>query len=167
MTPGSRVLDVGGGTSTLVDDLLDRGVSDITVLDLSEQALRVSKERLGPRAVGVRWIAADLLEEPLPAGGFDLWHDRAVLHFLVDPHDAKRYVEQARHALRPGDHAVIGGFAPDGPERCSGLTVARRSGAEIIALFGDGFTLIEQHHERHRTPGGTEQSFLWSVLRRC
>lgn len=167
MTPSSRVLDVGGGASTLVDDLLDRGVTDITVLDLSEQALTVSKDRLGPRAAGVRWIAADLLEEPLPADGFDLWHDRAVLHFLVDPHDAKRYVEQAQHALRPGGHAVIGGFAPDGPERCSGLAVARRSGAEIIALFGNSFTLIDQRHERHRTPGGTEQSFLWNVLRRC
>lgn len=166
MTPSSRVLDVGGGASTLVDDLLDRGVSDITVLDLSEQALTVSRDRLGPRAASVRWIAADLLGEVLPEGGFDLWHDRAVLHFLVDPNDTNRYAEQAQHALRPGGHAVIGGFAPDGPERCSGLVVARRSEAEIIALFGDGFTLIDQHHERHRTPGGTEQSFLWSVLRR-
>lgn len=167
MAPGSRVLDVGGGASTLVDDLLDRGISDITVLDLSEQALTISKDRLGTRAAGVRWIATDLLRETLPAGVFDLWHDRAVLHFLVDPNDANRYAEQAQHALRPGGHAVIGGFAPDGPERCSGLPVARRSGAEIIALFGDGFTLIDQRHERHRTPGGTEQSFLWSVLRRC
>ena len=167
MTPRSRVLDVGGGASTLVDDLHDRGVSDITVVDLSEQALRVSKERLGPRAVGVRWIAADLLEEPLPAGGSDLWHDRAVLHFLVDPHDAKRYVEQAQHALRPGGHAVIGGFAPDGPARCSGLVVARRSGGETIALFGNSFTLIDRRYEQHHTPGDAEQSFLWNVLRRC
>lgn len=162
----SRVVDVGGGASTLVDDLLARGVLEVTVLDLSEQALSVSRARLEGRASGVRWLTGDVLLQPFQQGSFDLWHDRAVLHFLVDLQDAQRYAKQARHALRPGGHAVIGGFAPDGPERCSGLAVARRSARDIVELFGDGFELIEQRIEQHRTPNGSEQSFLWSLLRR-
>ena len=127
------MIDVGGGASTLVDDLLARGVMRVTVLDLSAQALAVARERLGARADAVAWLAADLLEAPLPEAGFDLWHDRAVLHFLVDADAAARYARQAAHAIAPGGHAVIGGFAPDGPERCSGLTVARRSADDIAA----------------------------------
>lgn len=164
--PASRVIDVGGGASTLVDDLLRRGVTDVTVLDLSSQALAVSRERLGERAGQVRWLAQDLLTAPLPAAGFDLWHDRAVLHFLVGPHEAARYAAQAAHALRPGGHAVIGGFAPDGPERCSGLTVARRSAEEVAALMGPEFRLVGRRNEEHTTPGGSAQAFSWAVLQR-
>jgi SAM-dependent methyltransferase len=163
LSADSRVIDVGGGASTLVDDLLDRGVGAITVLDLSDEALGVARARLGER--GVRWLAGDLLAAQLPEAGFDLWHDRAVLHFLTDPADATRYAAQAAQALRPGGHAVIGGFAPDGPERCSGLTVARRSAEDIAALMGPRFTLVDQRHEIHTTPGGSPQSFAWAVLR--
>lgn len=166
LNPYSRVLDVGGGASTLVDDLLSRGVSEITVLDLSEEALLVSRHRLGDKGLGVHWLAANLLDQVIPADSFDLWHDRAVLHFLTDPTDAQRYAQQAQRAVRAGGHVVIGGFAPDGPERCSGLPVARRSSEDIAALLGSGFTLVDQRHEKHQTPTGGEQSFCWSVLRR-
>lgn len=165
LAPGARVIDVGGGASTLVDDLLARGVGDITVLDLSEAALAVALARLGERGAGVRWLAGDLLTADLPEASFDLWHDRAVLHFLTDPADTARYAAQATLAVRPGGHAVIGGFAPDGPERCSGLTVARRSADDIAALMAPRFTLVDQRHEIHHTPGGSPQSFAWAVLR--
>lgn len=166
LSPASRVVDVGGGASTLVDDLLDHGVAAITVLDLSEAALAVSRERLGDRAAAVDWRVGDLLAAPLPAAGYDLWHDRAVLHFLADPADAARYAAQAARALAPGGHAVIGGFAPDGPERCSGLPVARRSAGDVAALLGDDFTLVEERREVHDTPWGAPQSFAWALLRR-
>jgi SAM-dependent methyltransferase len=164
---GSRVIDIGGGASTLVDDLLARGVRGITVLDLSRQALDVARERLGEAGAHVRWWAADLLEAALPAAGYDLWHDRAVLHFLVDPAAAAAYAAQAARAIAPGGHAIIGGFAPDGPERCSGLPVARRAATDLAALMGEAFILVREHREMHRTPGGQAQSFEWGVLRRC
>lgn len=164
--PESRVIDVGGGASTLVDDLLERGVANITVLDLSEQALELARQRLGNRGSGVRWICADLLTANLPPAGFDLWHDRAVLHFLRTPEATARYAAQAASAIRPGGQAVIGGFAPDGPERCSGLEVARRSAQDIAALLGDAFQLVEERHENHTTPGGAMQAFAWARLLR-
>lgn len=166
LSKASRVIDVGGGASTLVDDLLDRGVPDITVLDLAGEALAVSRQRLGQRTEAVHWLAADVLDANLPEAAFDLWHDRAVLHFLTTPEAAAGYAAQAARSLRPGGHAVIGGFAPDGPERCSGLIVARRAPADIAALMGPGFTLVDQRHEIHITPGGSPQSFAWAVLRR-
>jgi SAM-dependent methyltransferase len=166
LSPATRIIDVGGGASTLVDDLLDRGVTAVTVLDLSSQALAVARERLGGRGAGVTWLAQDLLTAALPAAGFDLWHDRAVLHFLTEPAAAGHYAAQAAHALRPGGHAVIGGFAPDGPERCSGLDVARRSVEDIASLMGPGFELVAQRREQHTTPGGSPQAFAWAVLRR-
>lgn len=164
--PGSRVIDVGGGASTLVDDLLARGVAEVTVLDLSAQALDVARRRLGDRARSVRWVASDLLVADLPLAGYDLWHDRAVLHFLVDSADAARYAAVAARAIRPSGSAVIGGFAPDGPEKCSGLPVARRSAEDIAALLGPAFQLVEQHVEQHVTPAGNRQSFVWVRLLR-
>ena len=166
LSPASRVIDVGGGASTLVDDLIGFGVAHVTVLDLSAHALSVARERLGERADNVEWLAADLLAAPLTEAGFDLWHDRAVLHFLTDPEAAAQYARQAARAIGPGGHAVIGGFAPDGPERCSGLLVARRSAEDIAALLGPAFRLVEQRQERHITPGGGEQAFDWALLQR-
>jgi ubiquinone/menaquinone biosynthesis C-methylase UbiE len=166
VSSGSRLIDVGGGASTLVDDLLARGLRDITVLDVSEAALAVARRRLGDREREVTWIAADVLRTEFPAGAFDLWHDRAVFHFLTDPADAARYATQAARALRAGGHAVIGGFAPDGPERCSGLPVARRSAQDIAAILGPAFRLIAQRAETHVTPGGSEQKFAYALLRR-
>jgi SAM-dependent methyltransferase len=166
LSPASRLIDVGGGASTLVDDLLDRGVRQITVLDLSAAALAVAQARLGERGASVQWLANDLLTAPLPAAAYDLWHDRAVLHFLTNPADAARYAAQAAHALAPGGYAVIGGFAPEGPERCSGLPVARRSAQDIGTLMGPDFEMRHGTSHRHVTPGGGEQAFTWVVLQR-
>ena len=162
----SRIIDVGAGASTLVDDLIERGVRDVTVLDVSEQALAVAQRRLGERARTVKWHAADLLTAQLPRAGFDFWHDRAVLHFLADPADTSRYAHIACESVAIGGYALISGFAPDGPERCSGLPVARRSPQDIAALLGPAFELENSRTERHRTPGGSEQSFAYALLRR-
>ena len=166
LSVGSRLLDVGGGASTLVDDLLARGLRDITVLDVSDAGLEIARRRLGDRERQVHWIAADVLRAEFPTGAFDFWHDRAVLHFLTDPSDAARYAAQAALAVRTGGHAVIGGFAPDGPERCSGLPVARRSAGDIAAILAPAFHLVTARAEKHVTPGGTEQSFAYALLRR-
>lgn len=167
MTASSRVIDVGGGASTLVDDLLTRGCKKITVVDLSPAALAISKARLGERHHFVDWIAGDLLRVPLPSSGFDLWHDRAVLHFLTDPADAVLYADRAADAVTPGGFVVIGGFAPDGPLKCSGQPVARRSAPEIASLFSPAFELVDVVLENHETPSGSSQEFLYSLLKRC
>ncbi len=166
LTPQSRVIDVGGGASTLVDDLLARGVSVVTVLDLAIEALDIARERLGIRGSRVQWLAADVTRADLPEAAYDLWHDRAVLHFLVDPDSAAAYVAQVRRSLAPGGHVVVGGFAPDGPERCSGLAVARRSPEDVAALFGPDFELVREAKENHHTPSGSTQAFSWAVLRK-
>ena len=111
-------------------------------------------------------MCADILTATFPDAGFDLWHDRAVLHFLTTPEEAERYAEQAAGAIGPGGQAVIGGFAPDGPERCSGLEVARRSARDIANLLGNAFELVEERNENHTTPGGATQAFAWARLRR-
>jgi len=162
----TRLLDVGGGASTLVDDLLALGLVHVTVLDLSQAALEVAKERLGARGDTVRWLATDLLGAELAPAAFDLWHDRAVLHFLTTPENTARYAAQAAHAVRSGGHAVIGGFAPDGPERCSGLPVARRSASDIAALLGPAFRLVDERREQHTTPAGNAQAFAYALLER-
>lgn len=166
LTPQSRVIDVGGGASTLVDDLLARGVGQVTVLDLADGALDVARQRLGFRGSRVQWLAADVTRADLPAAAYDLWHDRAVLHFLVDPDAAAAYAAQVRRCLVPGGYAVIGGFAPGGPERCSGLVVARRSPADVATLLGPDFSLVAEASEDHHTPSGATQAFSWAVLRK-
>ncbi|MBN8214369.1 MAG: class I SAM-dependent methyltransferase [Xanthomonadales bacterium] len=162
----SRAIDVGGGASTLVDDLLDLGIDAITVLDLSAASLLVARARLGARAEQVTWLTGDATQVVLPEAAFTHWHDRAVMHFLTDPIDIIAYAAQAARTVAPGGHAVIGGFAPDEPERCSGLPVARRSPEDIAAALGPTFELISTAAERHNTPGGTEQSFAYALLRR-
>ncbi len=164
LSPASRVIDVGGGASTLVDDLLARGTSQVTVLDLSASALAIARDRLGAAAASVQWLVGDVRDIALPPEAFDSWHDRAVLHFLTDEASTRRYADQVAAALRPGGHAVIGGFAPDGPERCSGLTVARRSAQDIAALLGPRFVLRDERREVHATPGGGEQAFAWGCF---
>jgi SAM-dependent methyltransferase len=163
---GTRLIDVGGGASTLVDDLLAFGLAHPTVLDLSDAALAAARERLGARGASVHWLAVDVLEAALAPGAFDLWHDRAVLHFLHARTDTARYAGQAARAVRPGGRAVIGGFAPEGPERCSGLPVARRSARDIAALFAPAFRLIDQRSEFHVTPAGATQAFAYALLER-
>lgn len=166
MDPDSRVIDVGGGASTLVDDLLDRGVRSVAVLDLSAKSLDAARTRLGSRADRVTWLTGDVTRLALPAVAYSHWHDRAVLHFLTEPEDVQAYAARVAHALVPGGHAVIGGFSPDGPERCSGLPVARRSAHEIAAALGPSFALVTSASEQHHTPSGAEQSFAYALLRR-
>ncbi len=161
LSAGSRIIDVGGGASTLVDDLLARGVSDVTVLDISGHALAVSKARLGERADRVTWMEADIRRVPLPAASYDLWHDRAVFHFLTKAEDRRRYLATMREALKPGGHAILATFALQGPPRCSGLDVVRYSPATLYAEVGGDFRLIEALDEDHRTPANAVQQFLY------
>jgi ubiquinone/menaquinone biosynthesis C-methylase UbiE len=166
LSAGTRVIDVGAGASTLVDDLLARGVRDVTLADLSPEALRIARERLGPRAASVRFIAGDVTTVPLPADAFDIWHDRAALHFLIAEEDIASYARQARRALVAGGHAIVAGFAADGPQRCSGREVARREPDTIAAIFGDAFALVDSIHETHVTPAGQPQRFAYALLRK-
>jgi len=164
--PGAAIIDVGGGASVLVDGLLAAGFRDVTVLDVSAAALAVSQARLGREAAGVHWIAADVLTGDLAPRRFDLWHDRAVFHFLTEPHDRARYVDVLADALRPGGHAVMATFASDGPERCSGLPVARYDATGLADALGPTFQLVRHQRAVHATPGGATQAFLYAVLRR-
>ena len=164
--PPAAVIDVGGGASTLVDDLLGLGYEPVTVLDVSDAALQVSRARLGERAGRVRWIAGDVIHTDLPPEAFDVWHDRAAFHFLLDPADRAAYAARAARSVRPGGHLVIATFAPDGPERCSGLEVARYDGEALARTLGPGFRLEDETRETHVTPRGTEQRFVYAVLGR-
>jgi 2-polyprenyl-3-methyl-5-hydroxy-6-metoxy-1,4-benzoquinol methylase len=156
-----RIIDVGGGASTLVDDLLDRGFHDMTVLDLSEEAIEVARRRLGARAAGVTWLAADVTTVELPDGHYDVWHDRAVFHFLTDSEDRRRYVERVARAVKPGGHVIVATFGPEGPERCSGLDVVRYDADELRLEFGARFQKIDSARETHMTPWGSEQEFVY------
>jgi len=159
------VIDVGGGASALVDALLAEDLEDVTVLDASAVALEVVRHRLGQRSEPVSFVVADLRSWK-PGRQWDAWHDRAVFHFLVDPADQVRYVATAAAAVPTGGNVVIGSFALDGPEQCSGLPTARHGAADIAELFAPWFVLDRTEHEIHRTPSGVEQSFTWVVLRR-
>lgn len=162
LNPSSRVIDVGGGASTLVDDLLDRGVAAITVLDLSESALAASRARLGARAGAVQWIEGDVTQARLPAGAYELWHDRAFFHFLTDSASRRRYLEVAQEALVPAGQLILATFGLRAPRRCSGLAVVRYSPATLQEIVGRRFTLVEALEEAHRTPANTVQPFLYA-----
>jgi SAM-dependent methyltransferase len=163
--PAAPVLDVGGGSSSLAAGLVAAGRTDVTVLDLSAAALELARSRMGQDAARVRWVAGDLLDFD-PGRTFAVWHDRAVLHFLTDDADRARYAAVLRHVLAPGGHAIIATFAPDGPERCSGLPVRRSAPEDVLALLGPGFTAVREAHEVHHTPSGTPQAFAWLTARR-
>lgn len=165
LDPGDPVVDVGGGASTLVDRLLERGHTDLTVLDVSDHALDLARHRLGEQAARVRWETADVLGWS-PPRCFALWHDRAVFHFLTDPTDRDRYRRRAAVGIRPGGHLIVATFAADGPEACSGLPVARYAPDELGAAFGDGFTIVATRREHHHTPTGAHQPFTWLLARR-
>jgi ubiquinone/menaquinone biosynthesis C-methylase UbiE len=164
--PEAAVIDVGGGASCLVDRLLDRGIRRITVLDVSNEALDIARARLGDRAGLVAWQVADITAWTPPPAAFDLWHDRAVLHFLVRGVDRRAYVRAMSRGLKPGGYAILAPFSLTGPERCSGLLVQRYSPEILRALVGPGFELIEARPETHRTPGGAAQDFVWCLFRK-
>ena len=161
VTADASILDIGGGASRLADTLVAEGYHSVSVLDVSEKALATSRDRLGPRAKNVAWIVADVTAWR-PDKSYDLWHDRAAFHFLTDPADRAAYAECMRNVVRPGGHVIIGTFAPDGPERCSSLPVARHDAASISEVLGPSFKLIESRQHDHQTPGGTIQRFQFS-----
>jgi 2-polyprenyl-3-methyl-5-hydroxy-6-metoxy-1,4-benzoquinol methylase len=159
------IIDVGGGASVLVDRLLDLGFGKIAVLDISETALGKAKARLGKRAEQVRWMVADLTEAP-ELGSFDVWHDRAVFHFLTDPDDRRSYVELAWKTVPKGGHLIIATFADDGPKRCSDLDVCRYNAHSLASELGEGFWLVRESRETHTTPWGSSQAFVYGVFTR-
>lgn len=163
--PQSPIIDVGGGASMLVDQLLDAGYERVTVLDLAAAALDVARQRLGERASRVTWIEGDVLRSPLAPAAFSVWHDRAVFHFLTAQEDRDRYLATARAAIRPGGHLIVASFAPEGPERCSGLRVVRYSPDSMQAQFGADFHLLDSRREEHHTPSGATQAFVYCLFR--
>lgn len=165
VTSGAAIVDIGGGTSHLVDALVDEGFKAVTVLDLSAAALATAKARLGPEAANVTWVVADVTTWE-PPQTYDVWHDRAALHFLTDPKDRAAYAERVLKAVGPGGHVIVGTFALDGPERCSGLPVVRHDAASIGDLLGRSFDLMESRPHDHRTPAGVIQRFQFSRFRR-
>lgn len=160
------IIDVGGGASTLVDDLLTEGYSALTILDLSASALNAAKQRLGPLAARVQWIEASITEVDLPVHAYDVWHDRAVFHFLTDPAARQAYVAAVLRSVKPGGHVIVATFDEDGPTQCSGLPVMRYSADELHAEFGAPFTLLAHEKEAHHTPFGTVQKFVYCYCRK-
>lgn len=159
--PSASIIDVGAGESTLVDDLLARGYSHLTVLDISQAAIAVTKNRLGDEAQRVRWMVADILQANLEPAAYDVWHDRAVFHFLTTPAERRAYVRQIVHAVRRGGHVIVSTFGPQGPVRCSGFDVVRYDAESLHAEFGPNFSLISSSRYMHKTPLGTTQQFLY------
>jgi SAM-dependent methyltransferase len=164
-TPASAIVDIGGGASRLVDCLVARGFDHVTVLDISEAALEAAKARLGERAGRVQWIVADVTKWS-PMQAFDVWHDRAAFHFLIDPADRSAYVTRMKQAIKPGGHVIIGTFAIDGPEKCSGLPVNRYDAASLARELGEGFQLVDSRRHDHSTPWNSAQRFQFCIFRR-
>jgi len=161
----ASIIDIGGGESTFVDDLLLRGYKNLTVLDVSQTAIEVTKKRLGSTAEQVRWLVDDILEIELGPRAYDLWHDRAVFHFLTTPERRLAYVRQVTRAVKPGGHVIVSTFGPEGPMKCSGLEVMRYDAESLHGEFGGHFRLLESSKELHQTPFGTSQQFLYCYCR--
>jgi len=157
---GEPIIDIGGGASVLVDQLLEAGFVDVSVFDIAESALDASKARLGARAERVQWIVADILAWT-PARAYALWHDRAAFHFLTQGAERARYRSVLARGLKSGGTAIIATFAEDGPERCSGLPVQRWSPQALASELGEDFQLVEQRRQEHLTPTGAIQKFTW------
>ena len=158
----ASIIDIGAGESTLVDDLVARGYENITVLDISQTALDVTKKRLGPLAEQTKWIVADITQVELEPLAYDVWHDRAVFHFLTSTDQRAAYVRNVARSVRPGGHVIVSTFGPERPTKCSGLEVMRYDANSLHNEFGVRFRLVESSNELHSTPFGTTQQF--SVL---
>jgi ubiquinone/menaquinone biosynthesis C-methylase UbiE len=162
---GARILDVGGGASRLVDRLLEDGHTTVGVIDVAENGLRKCRNRLGSDAESVEWILSDVITW-VPSERWDVWHDRAVFHFLVDERDRSRYLHVLKRALASSGHVILATFGPDGPERCSGLPTVRYSVNTMRETLGSGFELEDSQIEEHRTPSGSTQQFLYCRFQR-
>jgi ubiquinone/menaquinone biosynthesis C-methylase UbiE len=160
------IIDVGGGASTLADDLLEEGYQKLSVLDLSGAALAESRRRLGAASESVRWMEADITQAVFEPHSFDIWHDRAVFHFLTTDHDRRAYVNQVLRALKPGGHVIMATFGTNGPTQCSGLPVVRYAPDGLHAEFGEAFTLLSHEEQMHHTPFGTNQQFIYCMCRK-
>lgn len=161
----ARIVDVGGGEATLVDDLLATGYRHVAVLDLSETALEVTKERLGELAASVSCLQGDVTTYPFEANVYDLWHDRAVFHFLTEPSQRQAYVRQVARAVKAGGHVIVATFGPEGPKECSGLEIVRYDVDSLHQQFGPGFHLVDHQVEEHVTPAGARQQFVYCLCR--
>jgi len=161
----ASIIDVGGGESTLVDDLLLRGYTNITILDISQAAIDVTKSRLGLPAEQVHWLVADITKVELEPRAYDVWHDRAVFHFLTAPEQRTAYVRQVARSVKAGGHVIVSAFGPEGPTKCSGLEVMRYDPDSLHREFGTRFRLVESSTELHHTPFETTQQFLYCYCR--
>ncbi len=162
----ARIIDVGAGASVLADNLIEAGFRHLSVLDIAAPALAVSKARLGERAGLVDWMVGDVTAVDLPESGFDIWHDRAVFHFLTREEDRRRYVAQVWRAVRPGGFVIVATFGPNGPTQCSNLDVCRYAPEALHGEFGAGYELVSHRTELHATPAGKEQEFVYCFCRR-
>lgn len=157
----AHIIDVGGGEATLVDDLIRSGYTRLTILDISRTAIDFTKARLSEAADAIEWIVGDVTQVALPANAYDVWHDRAVFHFLTDLTQRAAYVERVARSVKPGGYVIVGTFGPEGPVKCSGLDVQRYDAGSLHHEFGTRFRLIESLNELHQTPLGTTQQFLY------
>jgi SAM-dependent methyltransferase len=162
----AAIVDIGAGESTLVDDLLQRHYLDLSVLDISATAIEFTKQRLGTKAAQVSWHVGDITRYDFAGKQFDLWHDRAVFHFLTEPSARRSYIELVRRSVQPGGYVLMATFGPDGPRQCSGLDVVRFTDEQLHHEFGDGFELLGSEINHHHTPAGTKQQFLYCWCRR-
>ena len=160
------IIDVGGGASTLVDDLLEAGQRSITVLDISDKALSLARARLGEKAKLVKWLEGNITSLDLPTQYYELWHDRAVFHFLTEPEQQEKYRDRLLNALKPGGHLIIGTFTTEAPPKCSGLPVQRYNQEQLENTLGGEFELMRHNKELHITPGGVEQMYLYCHFRK-
>lgn len=164
-TRSAPIIDVGAGESTLVDDLLGRGYQELTALDISKTAIDATRKRLGLAADLVRWVVADITQVSLPLHAFNIWHDRAVFHFLTDAAQRRAYVQAVLRAVQPGGHVIVSASGPDGPMKCSGLEVVRYDAKSLHQEFGRQFRIEGSSKEMHRTPWGTTQQFVYCCCR--
>jgi len=162
----AEIIDVGGGTSTLADDLLSAGFQHVTVLDVSLAAIQSAQTRLGARAKEITWLEADITQATLPEHRYDVWHDRAVFHFLTNPQDRRRYVDAVNHALKPGGHLIVATFGPQGPLQCSGLDIVRYTPEQLHDELGERYTPMQSLTEDHVTPVGKHQEFVYCYFRK-
>jgi ubiquinone/menaquinone biosynthesis C-methylase UbiE len=161
LSENARIIDVGAGASTLVDHLLELGYSDLSLMDISAESLEISKKRVGEKSLRLKWLVGDVTKIELPKTAYDIWHDRAVFHFLTEEAQQKAYLEKIRASLAPKGHLIIATFASDGPLQCSGLDVMRYDAASLEKFFGKDFSLLSSYSESHITPWTSEQKFVY------